>query len=503
MLGASLVVLALLGQAAGPARDPAALVEKLGSSGRVESEAAKSLEGLGSKALPALRASLKSKDPDTRTRARALINNIEGNLLLEGTNVRLDFQSATLDQVVKSLSEQTGFEIGLGGMHAPGSDARWITIQEREPMPFWKAIDRICLIAQLTWEYQPSWPRGPGAPRQRLVLSEPPVPVPPSSSSHGAVHVNVESLSYQSQVSFGAAAAMRAQARAGASAFDGAATKGARSGFGGPRGFGAAPPRTIQFQVHLRFAPEPRMAIARSGPLKLLEAVDDLGNSLLPTARDDQQPDGAMGLTGALPPMFFSGGTAVRASATMHRPERPGKVIKTLRGSAEVLVTATRPSPLVIPLEGALGKTFQNDDQCVVVEKIDTDQARSQTVIELLVDNLDEIHPAEWVSPGGAGGASAMMKGMRGGMLGFGRRDMMGMSPPVGRSLDPSQSPVQVIMSQGQSAMCRESIDRDSGRLTLTFPHVPQMGEAKEIRISSLIRTTTSVPFEFHDLPMP
>jgi hypothetical protein len=69
MLGANVVVLALFGQAANPARDPAALVEKLGSSSRVEHEAAKSLEGLGSKALPALRASLKSKDPEVRTRA--------------------------------------------------------------------------------------------------------------------------------------------------------------------------------------------------------------------------------------------------------------------------------------------------------------------------------------------------------------------------------------------------------------------------------------------------
>jgi hypothetical protein len=500
MLCASLVVLALLGQAANPTRDPAALVEKLGSSGEAEREAAKSLEGLGSKALPALRASLKSKDPDARTRARALINKIEGNLLLEGTNVRLNFQFATLDQVVKSLSEQTGFDIGLGGI-APGSDARWITISEREPMPFWKAIDRICLIAQLTGEYQPSWTRSPGAPRQRLVLSEVPVPVTQSSSSHGAVHVNVESLSYRSQVSFGGAAAMRAQARAGA--FDRGAAIGARSKAGGPGGFGAAPPRTIQFQVHLRFAPEPRMAIVQSGPLKLLEAVDDLGNSLLPTASDDQQPDGAIGVRVAPPPNFYSGGTAIVASASLHRPERPGKVIKRLNGSAEVLVTATRPNPLVIPLEGAVGKTFENDDQRVVVEKIDTDQARPQTVIELLVDNLEGIHPAEGASPGGIGGAAAMKTGMRGGMLGFGRRDMMGMSPPVGRSPDPSHSPVQVIMSQGQTAMCRESIDRDSGRLTLTFPRVPQMGEAKEIRISSLIRTTTSVPFEFRDLPMP
>jgi hypothetical protein len=502
MLGANLVVLALLGQLPAPARDPAALVEKLGSSSQAEREAAKSLESLGKKSLPALRASLKSKDPETRTRARALINKIESNLLLDGTNVRLNFRDATLDQVAKSLSEQTGLDIGISGMLGSGSDARPITIREREPMPFWKAIDRICLVAQLGWEFQPSGPRFPGAHRQRLVLSELPVPVTQSSSSHGAFHVNVESLSYQSQVSFGAAAIMRAQAFAGARVIDGAPPKGARLRAGGPRGFGAAPARMIQFQVHVRLAPEPRMAIAQSGPLKILEAVDDLGNSLLSSARDDQQPDGAMGTAVTPPVMFYSGGTAVIASAALHRPERPGKVIKRLRGSADVLVTAARPNPLVIPLEGAVGKTFENDDQRVVVEKIDTDEARRQTLIELLVDNLDGIHPAELASPGGFGGASAKATRMSA-MMGMGRSGMMGMRPAMGSGLDPSQSPVQVIMSQGQSAMCRESVDRNSGRLTLSFPHVPQMGEAKEIRIWSIIRTTTSIPFEFHDLPMP
>ena len=57
MLGPTLlVVFALLGQTADAPPDPAALIEKLGAASFAEREASKSLENLGGKALPALRA---------------------------------------------------------------------------------------------------------------------------------------------------------------------------------------------------------------------------------------------------------------------------------------------------------------------------------------------------------------------------------------------------------------------------------------------------------------
>ena len=63
MLSAKLIVLVLLGQTPEPKADAAALVEKLGSASYAEREATKSLESLGSKALPALRSALKTNGP--------------------------------------------------------------------------------------------------------------------------------------------------------------------------------------------------------------------------------------------------------------------------------------------------------------------------------------------------------------------------------------------------------------------------------------------------------
>ena len=153
MFSATLIVLILTGQTPEPARDAAALIEKLGSASYAEREATKSLESLGSKALPALRSALKSQDLEVRGRARAMINKIEGNLLIQESLVRLDFQDASLDEIVKSIRKQTGTEIGLGPAGPDSAKVR-ITLSDTRPVPFWKAVDRLCEAGNLTCQYQ-------------------------------------------------------------------------------------------------------------------------------------------------------------------------------------------------------------------------------------------------------------------------------------------------------------------------------------------------------------
>ena len=182
------------------------------------------------------------------------------------------------------------------------------------------------------------------------------------------------------------------------------------------------------------------------------------------------------------------GANIANLTAQLHRPETSGKIIKTLRGLVEVWVSAPRPNPLVIPLEGAAGKTFENADRRVVVDTMDTDPARGQPRIELTPDDLNDLLPADPVN--------GMVQGVRGGMMG-------GMVQGPGFGFNNSQGPIEVITSQGQNALFQTSVDRDSGRVTLMVNHAPQMGDLKEIRFSSIVRARTKVAFEFHDLPMP
>ncbi len=508
MYVAPLIVLVVLGQTAEPPRDAAALVEKLGSASYAEREATKSLESLGDKALPALRPALKSKDPEIRMRARALINKIEGNLLIQESLVRLDFKDATLEEIVKSLSKQAGFEVGLspvglapaGTRPAGGSlGTRRVTLLEPQPVPFWKAIDRLCEVGQLTRQYQMIALRGQGAPQPGLVLSYLPDPLVQPGYDHGPFHFTVMSLSYMSQVSFNAPGRMRAQMRPGVRVADGVANqKGARppAGAPGPGGAGdatvGAAARIVQFQVQLQVVPEPRMSLATAANIQLDEAVDELGHSLLPTEGDGERALRAMGMMG------FAAGATANLTIRLHRPEAPGKLIKTLRGTVEVSVAAPRSNPLVIPLEGAAGKTFQNDERRVVVNSIDADPMRRQDVIELTIEDVDELFPPEPANGLGLGGRGGMMRpgvGGRGGMMG------PGFAPRLGG--DMSGWPIVVRTASGQNAFSQTSIDFDSGRVTLRVTQMPQAGEAKEIRISSVVRATAKVPFEFHNLPMP
>jgi hypothetical protein len=500
MLSAKLIFLVALAQIPSPEPDAAALVKKLGSASYAERDATKSLENLGSKALPALRSSLNSEDAEVRSRARAMIDKIEGNLLLQESLVRLDFHNATLDDVVKSISKQVGFEVGLGG-RAPGLagtavGTRRITLSEPKPVSFWKAIDRLCEVGELTSNYQYQGQRNQGSRQPAVVLSYNPQRVAQPSSHHGPFHFSVISLSYQNTIFFQSSPLMVAQAPSSVPGIGGVAKKKSSRATIPPSAAGAparaaaegakagnAPSRDVRFSLQIRVTPEPRMVFNGNGNVKLLEAVDELGNSLTSNASDDERAFGPIGMAVGM----MMDGPIGNLTIHLRRPESPGKLIKTLRGTIDTSVTSPRSNPLVIPLKDAAGKTFNNGDQRVVVNSIDRDSTRGQETIELKFDDLDEVFPAEPARTPG--------RGLRTGMMGGGLEPRMGS--------DPSQWPIQLLTANGQYVFCATKIDRDSGRVTLTLPPMNQMNDASEIRISSIVRAIAKIPFEFHDLPMP
>src|SRR5271154_3766891 len=182
MLGANLALVLLLGQV--PAADPAALVERLGSPRYADrEEAAGALERLGREALAALRAARDDRDPEIRTRTDALLNKIEGALLTQPPLVTLDFQDRPLPEVVKALSASTGIKLGLIPENSPSWPNRRISVHEATPLPFWKAMDRLCEVAQLQFNFEmhgfPTTNREPVFP----LLEGGPRPAAPTSDS--------------------------------------------------------------------------------------------------------------------------------------------------------------------------------------------------------------------------------------------------------------------------------------------------------------------------------
>lgn len=118
-------------------------------------------------------------------------------------------------------------------------------------------------------------------------------------------------------------------------------------------------PGRVGWRLRLRLLAEPRLLIDRHGQIEVHEALDDRGQSLLPPG------DG--------PRLGYSGSDFIPAQAAISlglgmplvRPEKPGTKIAKLRLTIPLAVLSRRPEPLVVPLSGAIGQTFQRDQMVV------------------------------------------------------------------------------------------------------------------------------------------
>ncbi|MDB5171515.1 MAG: repeat protein [Phycisphaerales bacterium] len=96
---------------------------------------------------------------------------------------------------------------------------------------------------------------------------------------------------------------------------------------------------TSNFAVHLVAYSEPKLQIISStSAVKLEEAVDDAGNSLLPTGPDNRG-------------YYGGGGGTWNLYAQLHHPDHPGQKIARLRGSAKFVIQ-TKSQKIEIPVAG-------------------------------------------------------------------------------------------------------------------------------------------------------
>lgn len=137
-----------------PAADPAGLVRQLGSDDYAErEEAMRRLDDLGPAALDALRAGVRSNDPEIALRSLELLRRIERRLdnerTLTPTRVELDVRDEPLDAVLARLSRQGQWEVVLGGPRPEELAGRRITLTTGGPVPFWEAVRQVCAAADL------------------------------------------------------------------------------------------------------------------------------------------------------------------------------------------------------------------------------------------------------------------------------------------------------------------------------------------------------------------
>ena len=230
------------------------------------------------------------------------------------------------------------------------------------------------------------------------------------------------------------------------------------------------PVTTVQFTAQFLVIAEPRLSLAPRGELRLSEAVDERGGSLIPAGRRVQ----TLNYTG-----YFGAphGPVIETVAQLKMPANPGETIKMLRGTIPVAVSARRPDPLIVPLEkSAAGKTFQNSDVQLTVHEIRTLPDSRHTLVEISVRSSRP-------------------------------EALSGSDPEAQHSIfQRAQQPLQLDVLDARDHLMswfQSSVDAENSRVTLTLTSPIQTSTPKQLRYYSVTRNEVDIPFEFTDIPMP
>jgi len=454
MLGASLALVVVLGTF--PPSDPSDLVVQLGSPRYASRESAEQdLAKLGRAALPSLRAAKDSKDPEIRTRAAALLARVEGSLLVQPTPISFNFQDIPIGQAIRSINQQTGLSLVLAPDDDPSFAGRRLTLRTNEALPFWKAIDALCIAGQLHHVPGAQTPLGQRDGAFSLydgrIASREPV------SDSGPFRVHLASVHYQSEIHL-------SQVRPNP------VIRGTPLISPGDPGRSMSGP-TKQFYLQLLVAAEPRLSITQNGAVKLTTAVDDQGRSLLIPARPGtfQQSSGYFGMNPA--PM-------VRLRVDLAYPEAPGQRIRLIKGMIPVIVATRKPDPLEVSLTGSSGKSFRNDEVSLTLRDSRPAQGNQPATIELSLTPLGAtLQPLD----AGAG-------------------------EPLAYRHESPQQQIEILDAQGRTLPWFPSgtfYNGEETRLTLTMvsrgtPVVPAT-----LRYHGMIQAASEIAFEFRDVPIP
>ncbi len=324
------LVLALTPALAGDL-SPQELIVRLGSPDRVvREEAARTLEERGVEAVPALRAAREAaKEPEARERFAELIARVEARLLTRPTTVVLDVDDRPVGEAVKAIATRSGFSLSLDDATLA---ARRVTVRAPGPLPFWEAVDRLGRAGHVRHDPGPRDEFEKGrASTIHLVDGDP----PDFTAYSGPVRIHLFATHRHRDVSFET------------------------------DGFSRVPHRSATVTVEVQAFAEPGRFLNPNGPPRL-EAVDERGRAISPQPGEGgQQPE--RGGNSWLTPGSIS---LLHWHVPLGLADLPARSPLRLRGVLPVVIASRRPEPLVIPLAGAVGKTFRQGPRVVRIEKV-------------------------------------------------------------------------------------------------------------------------------------
>ena len=476
--------------------DPTELVRRLGSDRFAERvEATKALERLGPAALPALRAAQDSATPRVRVRVAALLETLERRAdvdrLTRPTLITLDFRDRAWSEIVDELNARHNLGLtlqfgplprrGMMDLPSPGQKAkeaefrsRRVTLEADRALPFWEVVDRLCAAGHLQHDLHPLEHFGLTKGRFLLFAG---LGGPSISSDSGPFRVRVIQLQSTFERNF-----------AGATS---------------PGGGGLPSPvlrgRDRDLAIRMAVIPEPGLVVRPVGPPTFAEAVDDRNRSLLPPD-GDVASDYASTANHQVPSLNGESGFAL--SAWLRLADQAGRSIRRFRGSIPVVIVAYSSRPLVIPLEGAAGKSVHNDEVTVSVLEVARDENAGVTVeVEVTPNRPAPPESDLWTRPGPPDFVTFRMG--QGELL-----NRLELLDARGRELDLSWNQGQgrdMLANQRRVRLTPTTLYEDAppdpaGGFP---PRIAKIPVPVELRYYGFVQTVTTIPFDFHDIPLP
>jgi hypothetical protein len=427
--------------------DPTMLVAKLGSAEPAERAAAtESLKALGRVALSALQHAMKDGEAGIRERASALWETIQRDLMTRPSMVRIDGENRPLSAVLRDLETQTGLTL----RREPSSPDRPVVPHEPATVSFWTALERLGLGG--VYYQNPGEGRFP-------ILSFRKDPAPAFTSTAGPFRVSLRGLHLHRD---------RQLIRGPWVQID-------RSGQRIYVPSEELEGETVTFFGGIAVMVEPRMWFTQEAPARLIEASDDLGQSLvpeaagLPTTHSDNAHFAWRGSSGV---------AQVWTEFRLRPVDHLGRVAR-LRGVVPVMLHVRRPEPtLVIPLAGAAGKTFRCDDAEFTIGTVN-DSPTATNVSMTVRLNLDKADlPAN--ADGGLIATRLQVMG----------EHQLQLTDAAGKVLAYS-------ISSGSGGGSTPSVHN------WTMGTFPWRGRATQLRYYSMVRVRSEAAFDFRDVPLP
>ncbi|OWK46904.1 hypothetical protein [Fimbriiglobus ruber] len=325
--------------------DQARVTEFVGQLGaadfRVREKAGRELAMFGERALPTLRAALKTlDDPEANRRLQIIVRKIDTDRLTGPRRVTLKMTNKSVKEILHQLAKKAGYPVQIQNV----GDEKLRFSFEFDNTPFWEAVDRVCNAAGLVVSQNDE--------AGTLVFSFNDV-FSPHVICVGPFRFTAQNINSSRQLQLGALNRAQPPAR---------------------------PPETLNLSVMVQS--EPKAPIVRIGQVFLTKATDDQGKSMLAEEgpndaqmRDIQEQLSSQINNGRSFSQFFN--------VMLVRGERSATSIKELRGKVHVgLHAENRPEITIDNVLTVKKKPFTG--QTVRLELVTADQQMGVVTVDVL-----------------------------------------------------------------------------------------------------------------------